>query len=191
MLLNVIFLCLKNHPESISRVPSMLWKKINYLGQSLHCITEVHNVRVNLLFHTFLVVDLQPDLLRPVLKLFPLHPVSTKMVANGAIWISIFGARTFHCSRKITTGNVLKADTDIEEQKSTLSHLIFPSEHTETFPTHVWGKYICGINGNVWLLRAVWLASSYAQCIYFKFRRDTHKRFPKWEEMGGVLNVKN
>ena len=40
----------------------MLWKKIKYLGQSLHCITEVHNVRANLLFHTFLVVDLRPDL---------------------------------------------------------------------------------------------------------------------------------
>lgn len=89
--------------------------------------------------------------------------------------MSIFGARTFHCSSAIITGNILKPDTDIEEREGNLSHLTFHLEHAETFPTHVWGEYICRINENVWLLSVVWLASNYVQCIYFKFRRCTQE----------------
>lgn len=97
------------------------------------------------------------------------------MVATGTIWMSIFGARTFHRSSKIIMGSILKADSDIKEWEGNLSHLTFHPEHAETFPTHVWGNYICRINENVCLLSVVWLASNYVQCIYFKFRRCTQE----------------
>ena len=56
------------------------------------------------------------------LTLFPINTVNTKTVATGTIWMSIFGARDFHRSGKIITGNSLKTDIAIEGPERNLAN---------------------------------------------------------------------